>query len=328
MTSKTRRDFLKGSLTTAAAMTSIPIMSDRTVEAAIHDDSQQSVAKLPGNEPMRVSVLSYSFHGLLREGKMDIFGFLETCKYRYHLQAADLWNGFLTSTEEGYLKKVKEALDERELVVPNLAVDGAHIWEDDSDKRRKNYESALANLNAGKILGARFVRIDAGGARQDKEWSNEAFDHIVKRYREYAQYAYDHGFKAGAESHWGPEDYWPTMQKLYKAVNHPGFGICCHIGSWQGNAEEKEIADREAAPWVLHTHIAWNITEGPLLEKMTNLRNAGYQGYYSVEHHSGKDEYAEVAIQLSKVRAVLQSWRTGGTGAPSQAPRPQRPTGE
>ena len=73
------------------------------------------------------------------------------------------------------------------------------------------------------------------------------------------------------------------------------------------------MADREAAPWVCHTHIPWNITEGPLVEKMTNLRNAGYQGYYSVEHHTGTAEYAEVAVQLAKIRTVLQSWRTGGT---------------
>ncbi|MCX5770902.1 MAG: hypothetical protein NTZ09_11610, partial [Candidatus Hydrogenedentes bacterium] len=123
------------------------------------------------------------------------------------------------------------------------------------------------------------------------------------------QYAYDNGFKAGAESHWGPEASWPSMQKLCKAVDHPGFAICCHIGGWKGTQEEKDLADRESVPWVAHTHIPWNITEGPLVEKMTNLRDGGYQGYYSVEHHSGKDEYAEVAVQLAKVRAVLQSWR-------------------
>lgn len=328
MTTDTRRDFLKGSLTAAASMTALPAIGNGQAEAAVHKDLQQSVPKVASNEPMRISTLSYSFHGLLREGKMDIFGFLETCKYRYQLDAADLWNGFLTSTEESYLKKVRDGLDERELIVPNLAVDDAHIWENDPARRTKHYESAMAHLNAGRILGVRFVRIDAGGARQDKEWTSEQFDLIVKRYREYAQYAYDHGFKAGSESHWGPENYWPTMQKLYKAVDHPGFGICCHIGSWQGTQEEKDIADRESAPWVVHTHIAWNITEGPLVEKMTNLRKAGYQGYYSVEHHSGKEEYAEVAVQLAKVRAVLQSWRTGGTGAPTYVPRAQRPTGE
>jgi sugar phosphate isomerase/epimerase len=42
---------------------------------------------------------------------------------------------------------------------------------------------------------------------------------------------------------------------------------------------------------------------------MRNLRDAGYRGYYSVEHHSAKDEYSEVGIQLALVRDVLQKWR-------------------
>jgi sugar phosphate isomerase/epimerase len=300
MSLNTRRGFLQGSIAAATA----PLL------AAAPDG-----ANAP---PMRASVMAYSFHGLLKEGRMDIFGFLETCKYRYHLEAADLWNGFLTSTDEDYLKKLRDEIDERELIVPNLAVDNAHVWTDDAAEREKNYRNALAHLNAGRILGARFVRVDAGMCGRDtKEWTDEAFDHIVKRYREYAQYAQDHGFLAGAEVHWGPESYWPSMQKLYRAVSHPGFGVCCHIGAFQGTRAEIDIADREIAPWVVHTHIDWSITEGPLVEKMNNLRKAGYEGYYSVEHHSAKAEYAEVAIQLAKVRAVLQSWRSGGSGKDS-----------
>ncbi|MFB3828054.1 MAG: sugar phosphate isomerase/epimerase family protein [Bryobacteraceae bacterium] len=272
------------------------------------------------SEPMRLSVLSYSFRGLLAEGKMDVFGYLETCKYRYHLGAADIWTGnkgFLMSTDEGYIRKVRDGLDERELVLADLAVDYAQLWMDDPAQREKYYQNGLAHLKANAILGAKFVRIDAGGDRKKSEWTGEQFDYIVKRYREYAQFAYDHGFKVGAENHWGPEAYWPSMQKLYKAVDHRGFGISCHFGGWAGSPEEKDAADREAAPWVCHTHIPWNITEGPLAEKMGNLRKAGYQGYYSVEHHSAKQEYAEVGLQLARVRAVLQNWREGGTGEPS-----------
>lgn len=257
---------------------------------------------------MKVSVLSYSFRGLLAEGKMDIFGYLESCKYRYGLDAADIWNGFLVSTDEDYLRKVKEALDERELVLADLCVDRAHVWDDDPDVREQNYRNALAHLNAARLLGARFIRIDAGSRRET--WSDEEFEHIVRRYREYAQYAWDHGFKVGAENHWGPEKYWPNLKKLYLAVDHPGFGISCHIRGWAGTDEEKDQADREVAPWVCHTHFAWNITEGPLEEKMRNLRDAGYQGYYSVEHHSGTNEYSEVAIQIARVRDVLSKWRS------------------
>jgi sugar phosphate isomerase/epimerase len=309
MNATSRRDFLKRSIASGAA-----------AAAALGGQAAVGAAKetLPAlatkaNEPtQRVSVLSYSFRGLLAEGKMDVFGYLETCKYRYELGAADIWSGFLTSTEEGYLKKVRDALDERGLVLADLAVDGAHVWEDNPDAREKNHQNALAYLRAAEILGARFMRLDAGG--RGKAWTSEAFDHIVKRYREYAQWAADHGFKMGAENHWGPEGVWANMQKLYRAVNHPGFGVSCHLGGWQGTDEEKATADREAAPWVCHTHIAWNITEGPLVEKMQNLRAVGYQGYYSVEHHSAKNEYTEVAIQIAKVRRVLERWRIGQDG--------------
>jgi sugar phosphate isomerase/epimerase len=308
MSPATRRNFLRGSLAAAAA----------AAAPAQTTAPDQSIVKPAAALPMRVAVMAYSFHGLLEQRRMDIFGFLETCKYRYHLETADLWNGFLKSTDEAYLKTIRDEIDERELIVPNLAVDQAHVWADDPTQREKQHQNALAHLNAGRILGARFVRMDTGQCgKNTREWTSEAFDHIVKRYREYAQYAYDHGFKTGAEVHWGPESYWPSMQKLYRAVNHPGFGVCCHISAFQGTKEEVDIADREIAPWVVHTHIDWDVCNGPLVEKMNNLRNAGYQGYYSVEHHSAKDEYAEVGIQLAKVRAVLQSWRTGGTGVDS-----------
>ena len=177
-----RRSFIKRTILAAAAATG----ASRVVTA------QSSIAAGPdtGGIPMRVSVLAYSFHGMLEQGAIDLFGFLETCKYRYRLSAADLWNGFLKSTEEGYLKQIREGLDERELVVPNLACDDCLIWADDQTEREKYHQNALAHLKAAKILGARFVRFDAGGPPEGDrrlEWTDEEFDHILKRYREYAQ---------------------------------------------------------------------------------------------------------------------------------------------
>jgi sugar phosphate isomerase/epimerase len=256
---------------------------------------------------MRISVLSYSFRGLLSQGKMDLFGYLETCKYRYGLSAADIWNGFMPSTDQEYLKKIKDALEERELELADLCVDRAHVWDDDPETREANCENAWAHLKAAAYLGARFMRVDAGSRRD--AWSSEEFDHIVMRYKEYAQFAWDHGFRMGAENHWGAERVWANLKALYEAVDHPGFGISCHIGGWAGTEEEAEEADRLVAPWVCHTHLPWNITEGPLEAKLATLRDAGYPGYYSVEHHTGQDEYTEVAIQIARVRDVLDKWR-------------------
>ena len=219
----TRRQFFRRSVATfgvAAAVTA------RTCDARASADSSPDTK-------LRISILSYSFRGLLAAGKMDVFGYLESCKYRYGLDAADLWNGFLPTLESSYLKKVREALEERKLELADLAVDKAHVWEDDPGKREKNYQNARAHLEAARQLKARFVRFDAGG--RGHSWSKEAFDHIVMRYKEYAQFAYDHGFKVGAENHWGPEAVWSNMQKLYRAVDHPGFGISCHLGGWTGS---------------------------------------------------------------------------------------------
>ncbi len=269
-------------------------------------------AKAAANDrELRISILSYSFRGELKAGRMDVFGYLESCKHRYGLGAADIWNGFFPSTDEAFLKEVKTALTERELVLADLCVDQAHIWEDDPRARAKNHKNAIAHLEAAAYLGARFMRVDAGG--RGETWTSEQFDHIVSRYQEYARFAHDHGFKMGAENHWGAEKNWSNLRKLYEAVNHPGFGISCHLGGWGGSEEDKTVADREVAPWVSHTHIAWNICTGPLLEeKLANLWKAGYAGYYSVEHHSGKNEYTEVAIQLARVRNVLEQFRDNG----------------
>jgi len=249
---------------------------------------------------VKISIASYAFHGLLREGKMDLFGYLESCKYRYHLDSADIWNGMLLSTEDDYLAKVKDALDERGLVLANLCVDGAHFWEDDPAAREQHYQNGLAALHAGEALGALTVRIDAGG--REANWTDEQFDFIVKRYQEFAQRAHDNGYKVGPENHWGAEADSQNMKKLCEAVNHPAFGVLLHF--------KGEMADNVTmAPWAMHTHFSWQITEGNLTECMTLLRDLDYDGYYGVEHHTGKNEYTEVAVQVAKVRDVLDRWR-------------------
>ena len=308
MRSTNRRQFVKGTLA-AAALAAPLLRAAESTQAATTEPRAAAASKQAPDKKPRLSVLSYSFRGLLEQGQMDLFGYLESCKYRFRLDAADIWTGFLPNTDAGFLKKVRDALDERELTLADLCVDTGPLWEDTPEARQRNREKILAHLKVAETLGARFMRVDAGG--RDTSWSAEQFDYVVAQYREHAQWAWDHGFRMGAENHWGTEGIWANLQKLYRAVDHPGFGLSIHIGGWQGTPEEKAEADRQVAPWVCHTHFDWDTTHGPLEQKMANLRGVGYQGYYSVEHHSGKNEYAEVAIQLALVRSVFDRWRGG-----------------
>ena len=309
----TRRNFIRNSALGVAAVAAAPTV---TISAALTETSVNRDVF----QPLRVSMLSYSFHGLVKAGMMDIFHFFESCKYRYGLDAADLWNGMFTSTDDDFIAKVHSAIEDRGLVIPNIAVDGAHIMHAGDDNPAELRAKQDRYMEIAKRLGVGFVRFDAGpymlnNRKEEDGWTNEEFDFIVKRYKELAQFAYDNGFKAGAEVHWGPERHWVHMEKLIKAVDHKGFGICMHFGGWGGTPEENLVAEKAAAKYIAHTHIPWDCCEDPNLPaRLAVLRDAGYTGYYSIEQHSGQNEYNLVEAQLGKVKTVLTSWNRGGTG--------------
>ena len=255
---------------------------------------------------MKVSISSYSFHGLLKEGRMDVFGFLESCKYRYGVDAVEIWNGTLGARMgEEYLRAIRRALDERNLTLANLCVDGAHLWEDEPDAREKNYRSALAYLEAGELLGARSVRIDMGG--KGTELTEEQFDYIVARYKEYARRASDGGYRVGPETHWGPSLTVDVQKKVHEAVDDPAYGVLLHVGHWHGGDAEANVGDAMVSTWAMHTHIDARITAACLEEKLRVLLGAGYAGWFGVEHHTGQNEYREVEWQLAELRRAL--WR-------------------
>lgn len=253
---------------------------------------------------MKISIASYSFHGMFNEGKIDLFGYLESLKYRYHVDGADIWNIMLASYEEDYLRKLREAMDERGLHLANLCVDGAHVWEEDPELRERNYRNALNNLRAAEILGAQTVRIDMGG--HALEMTDEQFEYTVKRYREYAKRAEENGYKVGPENHWGTSRVPENIRKLVEAVDSPAFGILLHMENWD---VDKENGDRLCAKYAFHTHFpAWVLPRYE--EKIRWLMEAGYTGHYSVEHHSGKNEYVEVEVQLAHIRRILTNLKT------------------
>ena len=82
---------------------------------------------------MKISIASYAFHGLLEQKEMDVFGYMESCRWRYGLRAADIWNGMIPNLEPAFLKQIKAGLAEHEMELANLCVDGPHLWEDDPE---------------------------------------------------------------------------------------------------------------------------------------------------------------------------------------------------
>ncbi len=265
---------------------------------------------------MSISIAGYSFHGLVQSGAMNVFGYLESCRYRYHLDTADLWCGLLGSDPAAYLQpafvdRVAVAIRERGLTLVNYHADGCHVWEDDPATRAKHLELAEQHIAAAEQLGARTIRIDTGG--RDRHWTAEQFDAIAAQFRRWAKRAHDRGYRIGPETHWGADNYSDNQVRLAKAVDSPAYGVLLHMG--KPNEMTPDEFDRALAPYAMHTHIDQKTTETRLASAIQILLDAGYHGAFGVEHHSAKNEYAEVSCQLAAVRRTLAQLRDVAFGS-------------
>ena len=257
-----------------------------------------------------ISIASYSFHGMLEEGRIDIFGYLEMLHSRYRVANADIWSGFLPTLEEGFLKKVREEMGRRDIALANLCVDGPHLWMDDVDERERHHALALRYIQAATLLGARTIRIDAGIL--EDEMPDEAFEYVVRTYREYAGICHNEGIRIGTENHWGASRIPANLRRIRDAVNHPGYG---HLLHFQNFARDMEDGYDAVIPIAMHSHIAAE-TIPVAKEIIRRLAASGYKGTYSVEHHSAELELERVEWQLGSLRSIMAELEREGLEGP------------
>ncbi|CAM4403742.1 sugar phosphate isomerase/epimerase [Paenibacillus alkaliterrae] len=250
------------------------------------------------------SIGSWSFHALFETGKMSLFGYLESIKYRYRLNQADIWNGMLLSTEEDYILSIKQTLDEEGLTVANLSVDGADVWNDDPAVREQNHRKALLYLDIARKWGVQTLRIDLGV--NTMKLSDEQFEFCVKRYSEYVQFAHDHGFRVGPQTHQPATLVPQNLKRICNEISMPGFGIILNVSRW---LVDKEIGDEMVSPFTAHVQLDRAFVDfsgSELIQKVQLLRNGGYQGCWSLEYRGGANEYLEVERDLLTLRHAIR----------------------
>jgi len=268
-----------------------------------------------------ISIASYSFNRLLAEGRINVFTYLEDLKYRYNVDYADIWSGYLpdfntlepiSEKDEDLLKKIRFSMDEKGITLANLCVDGPCIWADAQTEREKHYKGAFNYMKAAKILGAKTVRIDVG-VRRDAI-TDEELNYVVKVYGELADFAKDNNMRVGTENHWGASRDPQVLESIRKGVNNEAYGHLFHFGNFfEGQIE---AGFETVLKMAMHTHIPANsLTYAK--EYVRRLVNAGYKGTFSIEHHTGKHEYERVAWHLATVRELITELEEEGFDKPA-----------
>ncbi len=246
-----------------------------------------------------IAIASYSFHGMHRQGTMDLFQYLEVIRSRYQVDQADIWSGFLPSLDTDDVRKIRREMDRRGLALANLCVDGPTPWAADPDQRQENHRKMLRYIEVAELLGARTIRIDFGGQTGDL-MTDETFELIVKRYRTYCGICHELGMIIGPENHFGFDRDPDNLRKVRDAVDHPAYGHLLHFGNLPDFMHQMD----ELLPTVMHTHVAADsLPEAK--EIIRRLLAAGYNGALSIEHHTADLELERVEWQLATLRAIL-----------------------
>jgi hypothetical protein len=103
------------------------------------------------------------------------------------------------------------------------------------------------------------------------------------------------------------------MLKLHSAVDSPAYGILLHMGkdTWTS----PDDYDRALAPIAVHTHIDQRTCYERVGSALGILLECGYTGCLGIEHHSGKNELAEVEAQFGLLRRAISHVRSGELGS-------------
>lgn len=255
---------------------------------------------------MDIGICSFSFHRLFAAGKQDIFQFITDCKALGCTQL-DPWNAQLTTLKSGdavlhaghnpdksqylsaadddYIASVKAAADKAALPFGCIAVDGAHIYEADVEKRQANRLRAYRWLAVAHKLGAKQIRVDAGGS---EDLPDDVLAVIKEGYADLITRGRPLGVEILVENHWGASIIPDKMVKILESC--PGLGMLWDSHNWK--PQDRSEGRRKTLKFARCTHIKTfafdaggnEITPGEdTAGAIAMVKASGYKGTWGIE---------------------------------------------
>lgn len=272
---------------------------------------------------MKFSIASFSFHRTLAAGQQDMFKYI-TDSADLGMAQLDPWNAHLSPIKDedqvikgghdperaafaaqadDYIERVKAAAEAADLPFGCIAVDGAHIYEEDEAQRQQNRHSAYRWLEVAHKLGATQLRIDAGGP---PEMPDDVFAVIVDGYNDLITHAKERGIEILVENHWGPTKNPDNVVKLLEAI--PGLGLLMDSNNWEEGRqiEAWERCGQYARSIHVKTFEFDDEGNDPTVDIPRFVRlmaDAGYEGVWGIESvPRDGDEYGAIR----KTKALIE----------------------
>lgn len=290
---------------------------------------------------MKIGVSSYSFQRYMAEERLDLFGVINAAaQIGYQgIEFAGFGPGSENEDPIELARRVKDACAEVGLDIMSWTIGadflnppGGGSVEDEILRLHKDVDIAMA-------LGAPKMRHDATGGYPGRP--NDLTDYmnalpiVAKGYRGVTEYAADKGVKTMIENHGFFFQDSFRVEALINAVGNPNFGALVDMGNFLCADEEPVIAVRRMAPYAFHVHAkdfhiksanadpgaGWFRSRGgvPLRGAIVGhgnvdtqgcikvLRDAGYDGYLSVEFEGMEDNLTALEIGYANLKRYAEA---------------------
>lgn len=287
---------------------------------------------------MKTSVTSYSFHKLCSKGELDDMKLIAVAKEMGFdgVEFAEL------HPPEGVDKKAfaKDIADEckaQGIACVSYTIGADFINGCDGDLEAE-IKRLCDEVEVAKILGVPAMRHDAAWGYRDERGRfcgfETAFPRLVEGCRRVTEYAKTRGIRTMTENHGFFCQESQRVERLINAVGDPNFGALVDVGNFMCADEDPASAVGRMAPYAFHVHVkdfykkSGNLLspcgghfcsrggyylkgtivghgDVPVVQCLSILKNAGYEGYVTVEFEGMEDCYEGIQSGLDYIKKVF-----------------------
>jgi len=270
---------------------------------------------------MRLSCLTLSYQNQFRAGKMDIFGFIRTCR-ALNLDGIDPHMSNIGGTSKDHLKKIRRMSLDSGLSIASMCV-STEFGRRTDDQIPAEIAKAREAMEVGMLLGSPVLRVFVGSAPSPDK-TEEAFKRGVDALRKCAEIGAELGMPVALQNHSGLTSTGDDMLRFYKAVNHPNFTLLLDTGHFTGRDGPRgpKIAGHtyehyyrsieQVAPLTQFVRMKLYLLDERGREKYIDynrvfniLRGVHYNGFVSLVYEGTEDEMTAIPRGARFLRSFL-----------------------
>lgn len=277
---------------------------------------------------MKIGVSSYSFSKYMRETKANYIQICDMAKEMGFegIEFIDLSLDVQPAESiEALAVQIREHCAEIDLPIAAYTVGADFIDHENEVERLKK------QVDVAALLGVKVMRHDVTW-RRDIPW-REIIERVADDVRAVTEYAASKGIRTCTENHGFVMQDANRVEELIRTVNHPNYGWLVDMGNFLCADEPSMHALPIAAPYAFHAHAkdflfktekpseGWITTRGnnyirgtivghgvvPIPDCVRTLREAGYDGWLSLEFEGMEDNLTALRCGLAYLKSVVEA---------------------